>query len=90
MPPPSQLHIATQAVQRLLKEEMYYGKELAQQQQRVKKLEEDAKTGVGNEDGNAEFVLRQEVRDMGVPAFDPSYFCFPLVLLFHSVLMCTY
>lgn len=57
MPAPSQLSIATSAVERLLKEESSYHKELDQQQARIKKLEE------GDAEGeNAEFQLKQEVR----------------------------
>jgi hypothetical protein len=56
MPPPSQLSIATSSVQRLVKEEASYHKELEKQQARLKNLE-------ANPDGdeNAEFQLRQEV-----------------------------
>jgi tubulin-specific chaperone A len=61
MPGPTPLHIAAQAVQRLLKEEEYYEKELAQQEKQVKKLEDDFKNGVNDEDGNAEYVLKQNV-----------------------------
>jgi tubulin-specific chaperone A len=61
MPPPSQLHIATQSVSRLLKEETSYHKELGQQQGRVTKLEDEIKAGGSGEDGNAEFMLKQEV-----------------------------
>jgi len=55
MPPPSQLSIATSAVQRLVKEEASYHKELAQQESRIAKLE-------ANPDGdeNAEYQLKQE------------------------------
>ncbi|RYP74392.1 hypothetical protein DL771_003059 [Monosporascus sp. 5C6A] len=62
MPAPSPLTIATQAVNRLVKEEQYYQKELAQQTERVKKLEAEAansKDGGGGDD-NAEFILKQE------------------------------
>ena len=38
MAPPSQLAIATSALQRLLKEEKSYHTELAQQEARIKKL----------------------------------------------------
>ena len=62
MPPPSPLHIATQSVQRLLKEETSYRKELTQQGERVKKLGDEVAAGGSSEDGNAEFMLRQEVR----------------------------
>ena len=62
---PSQLQIATSALQRLVKEEASYHKELAQQQSRIAKLE--AKQGqpaedADGDDGNAEFELKQEVR----------------------------
>ncbi len=59
MPPPSQLAVATSAVSRLVKEEASYHKELAHQQGRIKKLESELST---NEDENAEFELKQEVR----------------------------
>ncbi|KAF2088395.1 putative tubulin-specific chaperone Rbl2 [Saccharata proteae CBS 121410] len=53
MAPPSKLAVATGAVQRLVKEEASYHKELEQQQTRIKKLE-----GVGGD--NAEYELKQE------------------------------
>lgn len=59
MAPPSALTIATQSVQRLVKEEKYYHSELESQRARVKKLEDEM--GSGSADENAEFVLRQEV-----------------------------
>ncbi|KAI0863754.1 tubulin binding cofactor A [Xylaria cubensis] len=59
MPAPSPLTIATQSVQRLVKEDSYYRKELAQQSERVQKLEADLKTS-SESDGNAPFVLKQE------------------------------
>jgi tubulin-specific chaperone A len=57
MPPPSQLSIVTSSVQRLIKEEASYHKELEKQQARLQNLE-------ANPDGdeNAEFQLKQEVR----------------------------
>ncbi|KAI1495727.1 tubulin binding cofactor A [Biscogniauxia marginata] len=58
MPAPSPLAIATSAVQRLVKEDNLYRKELAQQTERVAKLETELKNGAG--DGNAEFVIKQE------------------------------
>ncbi len=63
MPAPSPLAIAMQAVNRLVKEEKYYQKELAQQTERVKKLEAAEAGKVDGDDGdeNAEFVLKQEV-----------------------------
>jgi len=56
MAPPSQLAIATSSVQRLVKEEASYHKELTQQEARLEKL-------IASEDGdeNAEFQLKQEV-----------------------------
>ncbi|KAJ8123997.1 hypothetical protein ONZ43_g179 [Nemania bipapillata] len=60
MPTPSPLSIATQSVQRLVKEDVYYRKELAQQSERVSKIEADFKTAPKSEDGNAEFMLKQE------------------------------
>ena len=56
MAPPSQLTIYTSAVNRLVKEEASYYKELEQQQARVAKLKQG-----GDEDENAEFQLKQEV-----------------------------
>jgi hypothetical protein len=56
MPPPSQLSIATSSVQRLVKEEASYHKELEKQQARLKNLETNP-----DGDENAEFQLRQEV-----------------------------
>ncbi|KAI1372707.1 tubulin binding cofactor A [Hypoxylon crocopeplum] len=64
MPAPSPLTIATQSVQRLVKEEKYYRKELAQQSERVKKLETELNNGGAGADGNAEFVLKQERKAM--------------------------
>lgn len=56
MAPPSKLAVATSSVNRLVKEETSYHKELEQQQARIKKLEETP----GDE--NAEYMLKQEVR----------------------------
>ena len=61
MPPPSQLTIATNSVRRLLKEEASYEKELIEQKEKVKVLEEKIKNGDADEDGNAEFMLKQHV-----------------------------
>lgn len=66
MPAPTPLTIATQSVQRLVKEEKYYRKELTQQSERVKKLETDLKESGESADSNASFVLKQEVR---IPLF---------------------
>jgi hypothetical protein len=59
MPPPSQLSIATSSVQRLVKEEASYHKELEKQQARLKNLEDNP-----DGDENAEFQLRQEVHTL--------------------------
>ncbi|KAF2457627.1 hypothetical protein BDY21DRAFT_371792 [Lineolata rhizophorae] len=55
MPPPSKLSIATSAVQRLVKEEASYHKEVEQQESRILRLEQSG----GDE--NAEYELKQEV-----------------------------
>jgi len=55
MAPPTQLAIATSVLNRLVKEEGSYHKELEQQQASIAKLEQ------GGGDENAEFQLRQEV-----------------------------
>ena len=44
-----------------------YQKELTSQQERVKKLEADLKNGDANEDGNAEFMVKQEVNTYRQP-----------------------
>ena len=55
---PSQVQIATSALQRLMKEEKSYYKELEQQQTRITKLE---KGEGGDSEGNEEYQLKQEV-----------------------------
>lgn len=55
MPPPSKLAVAAGSVQRLVKEEASYHKEIAQQEERIKKTE--ASEG----DENKEYTLKQEV-----------------------------
>ncbi|KAH0338616.1 hypothetical protein KCU81_g7544, partial [Aureobasidium melanogenum] len=57
MAPPSQLAIATSAVNRLVKEEASYHKELEQQQARIEKLKQ-----AGSDDENAEWNMKQENR----------------------------
>ncbi|KAH0372493.1 hypothetical protein KCU65_g1162, partial [Aureobasidium melanogenum] len=57
MAPPSQLAIARSAVNRLVKEEASYHKELEQQQTRIEKLKQ-----AGSDDENAEWNLKQENR----------------------------
>lgn len=58
MAPPSQLAIATSAVNRLVKEEASYHKELEHQQARIEKLKQTS-----SDEENAEWNLKQEVRD---------------------------
>ncbi|KAL2124532.1 hypothetical protein VTJ04DRAFT_897 [Mycothermus thermophilus] len=60
MAPPTPLAIATQAVNRLVKEESYYHKEQASQEKRIQKLEEDIKNNSPDLDSNAEYILKQE------------------------------
>lgn len=55
MAPPSKLTISTLAVQRLIKEEASYHKEIEQQKARIQKLE------AGSTDEDAEYQLKQEV-----------------------------
>lgn len=62
MAPPSQLSIAASSVSRLLKEEASYHKELAEQEEQVAKLEASIKNGGTSDDGNDEFMLKQQVR----------------------------
>jgi hypothetical protein len=62
MAPPTPLAIATQAVNRLVKEESYYHKEQANQEKRIKKLAEDIENNSPDLDSNAEYILKQEVR----------------------------
>lgn len=61
MPPPSPLVIATGAVNRLLKEEASYHKELEEQEAQLKAQEEKVKSGQEDEDGNATYILKQQV-----------------------------
>jgi len=55
MAPPSRLAIATSTLQRLVKEEASYHKELTQQEARLEKLLQNK-----DDDENAEFQLKQE------------------------------
>jgi len=52
MAPPNKLSVATSSVQRLLKDEQSYVKELSQQNARIQKLEQD---------GADEYQMKQEV-----------------------------
>jgi hypothetical protein len=59
MPSPTPLAVATASIQRLVKEESFYHKELEGQKTRVANLEQTI--AAGTDDKNAEYVLRQEV-----------------------------
>ena len=59
MAPPSQLSIATSAVQRLIKEEASYYKELQQQEAHLQKIQA-SKDG----DENLEYQVKQEASTM--------------------------
>lgn len=59
MPPASPLAIATSSVQRLVKEEASYHRELEQQSKRLQKLESDGPDA--DDEGNHAFLLKQEV-----------------------------
>lgn len=61
MPAPSPLAIATGSVKRLLKEETSYHKELADQEEKIKVLQEQIKSGQDDEEGNAKWILKQQV-----------------------------
>lgn len=61
MPSPSSLAIATSAVLRLLKEEISYQKELVDQEATIKIFQEKIAAGHTSEDGNDEFMLKQQV-----------------------------
>ncbi|KAI4814766.1 hypothetical protein E4T44_10697 [Aureobasidium sp. EXF-8845] len=67
MAPPSQLAIATSAVNRLVKEEASYHKELEQQQARIEKLKQ-----APSDEENAEWNVKQENR-----ALDETKAMFP-------------
>jgi tubulin-specific chaperone A len=56
MPPPSALAIATSSINRLVKEEASYHKELEKQEARLQKTKESTE-----EDENREYTLKQEV-----------------------------
>lgn len=61
MPAPSRLAIASSSVLRLLKEEVSYHKELVDEEAKIKILEERVKSGQDDEEGNGEFMLKQQV-----------------------------
>ena len=60
MPAPSPLAIATSVLNRLVKEEKSYHKELEQQNVKIAKLE----AGEDADNENADFILRQQVSDL--------------------------
>lgn len=64
MPSPSPLAVASGSVVRLLKEEVSYRMELVDQEARVQALEKELARGQGqsSEDGNEEFMLKQQVK----------------------------
>jgi tubulin-specific chaperone A len=55
--PPTQIQIATSSLERLVKEEASYYKEIDQQQARITKIE----NGQGDDPDNLDFQLKQEV-----------------------------
>ncbi|KAF5654263.1 tubulin binding cofactor A [Fusarium sp. NRRL 25303] len=59
MPPPSQLVIATGSVNRLLKEEASYHKEVEEEEAKIKALKEKIDSGA-NDDENASYMLKQQ------------------------------
>lgn len=62
MAPPTPLAIATSALQRLVKEEVSYEKELKGQETRLEKI-----LASKDEDENAEYKLKQEVCYLDLP-----------------------
>jgi len=68
MPAPSQLAIATSVLNRLVKEEKSYHKELEQQNVKIAKLE----AGEDADNENAEFILRQQVSRFAENQFSQS------------------
>ncbi|KAK3995366.1 tubulin binding cofactor A [Cladorrhinum sp. PSN332] len=61
MAPPTALSIATQSVNRLVKEEAYYHKEQASQEKRIAKLKQELEaTNPADLDSNAEYMIKQE------------------------------
>lgn len=86
MPPPSALAISTSSVRRLLKEEASYHKELVDQESSVRGLEEKIRNGQAGEDGNDEYMLKQQVRDHSLSLKDNTPLLSPLQS--HSALTC--
>lgn len=78
MAPPSPLAIATSSLQRLVKEEASYYKELEKQEARLKKVEASTE-----EDENREYTLKQEVSP-------PNSIHLPPAFPFHSLSCCSW
>lgn len=74
MAPPTPLAIATSSVNRLVKEEASYHKELSTQEARLAKLQASTE-----EDENAEYQLKQEVLSPSIFVSPP--FLLPCILL---------
>jgi tubulin-specific chaperone A len=70
MPAPSQLAIATSVLNRLVKEEKSYHKELEQQNVKIAKLE----AGEDADNENAEFILRQQVSGVVIISFSDFWY----------------
>lgn len=66
---PSQLAIATSVLNRLIKEEKSYHKELEQQNVKIAKLE----AGEDADNENAEFILRQQVSEVADQTISVSF-----------------
>jgi hypothetical protein len=71
MAPPTPLTIATASVQRLVKEEASYHRELQQQEQRIRHLEAKQTPAGEDDDGNQEYILKQEVSPKHLTLFFP-------------------
>lgn len=79
MPAPSQLAIATSVLNRLIKEEKSYHKELEQQNVKIAKLE----AGEDADNENAEFILRQQVSDVASTIRSSPYRILQVLLSHH-------
>ncbi|KAI5300960.1 hypothetical protein KEM55_003679 [Ascosphaera atra] len=60
MAPRSPLSIATQALQRLIKEELSYHREVEQQKERIERLQ--AGSVLADDYGNRDYVMKQEIQ----------------------------
>lgn len=68
MAPPTPLAIATSSVNRLLKEEASYHKEVEQEEASIKALKEKIESGQDDEDGNGKYMLKQQVGHPTAPS----------------------